>query len=332
MAFEVSAFGIGVSFSSIAAIDFLRDSLRGVSVMGALYLIGCGTPTPTPQRFGTCYVLDLGEDKLMFDCGPATTYKLVRASLFPTQIDWLFFTHHHFDHNADYPCFLLCRWDQSIGKEKTLTIFGPPPTELITRRLIGEEGAFVYDWRARVEAPVSQAVHRNRGGSLPRPQPKVDVREVGPGLVVEKSGSGMAGGKSEAGGECWRVTAARAEHVQPWLESLAYRVDWADGSIAFAGDTQPCDGVIELARGADVLVVNCWDHQQTMESNGEAPGQTGTIDAAEMAKQAGVKKLVLTHTGPALCEPGSKEKAIADISRIYDGEIIFGEELMVVEL
>jgi len=53
-----------------------------------------------------------------------------------------FFTHHHFDHDVDYPCFLLCRWDQSIGRENRLQVFGPTLTERITERLIGERGAF----------------------------------------------------------------------------------------------------------------------------------------------------------------------------------------------
>ena len=96
--------------------------------MRKLYLLGTGTPTPTKSRFGTSFVLQLDEDCIMFDCGPAATYKLVKAGLFPTQIDYLFFTHHHFDHNSDYPCFLLCRWDQSTGKENRLQVLGPPPT------------------------------------------------------------------------------------------------------------------------------------------------------------------------------------------------------------
>ena len=45
----------------------------------ALYLLGAGAPTPTKSRFGTAYVLQIGRDFLLFDCGPATTYKLVRA-------------------------------------------------------------------------------------------------------------------------------------------------------------------------------------------------------------------------------------------------------------
>ena len=282
--------------------------------MSILYLLGTGTPTPTPARFGTSYVLQLEEDYLMFDCGPATTYKLVKAGLFPTQIDCLFFTHHHFDHNADYPCFLLCRWDQSTGRENQLQVWGPQPTEWITERLVGQDGAFSHDWKARVGAPVSQSVHVNRGGSLPRPEPSLKVNDINSGQAIE--------------GIHWKVTTGRAQHVEPWLESLAYRVDSENGSIVFAGDTGLCESVIALAQDTDVLVVNCWDHQETMEENGEAPGQTGTLDAAKMAQEAQAKRLILIHTGPRLAEPGSREKGIVDIARIFQGEIIFGEELM----
>ena len=286
--------------------------------MSELWLLGTGTPTPTPSRFGTSYVLRVEQDYLMIDCGPATTHKLVQAGLFPTQIDYLFFTHHHSDHSADYPCFLLCRWDQSTGRENKLSIWGPEPTKLMTERLIGEDGAFAFDWKARVGHPTSQCVHQNRGGSLPRPEPDVNVEDIEPGDVIKQKN--------------WKVTAGLANHVQPWLNSLAYRVETEHGTIVFAGDTEPCDTVQKLAEGTDVLVVNCWDHQETMEENGEAPAQTGTIDAANMAHDSGTELLILTHTGPALCKPGSRERAIADIGAIYDGEIIFGEELMRIDL
>ena len=282
--------------------------------MSVLYLLSAGTPTPTKERFGTSCVLQIDEDCLMFDCGPAATHKLVKAGLFPTQVDYLFFTHHHFDHNADYPCFLLCRWDQSVGKENRLQVFGPSPTEEITKRLIGPEGAFFCDWMARVGAPASQLTHANRGGSLPRPEPSVDVRNVGPGEVVAC--------------DRWRVTAARIHHVEPWLDTLAYRVDAGGRSIVFAGDSRPCPSLLELARGVNVLVISCWDHQKTMEENGEVMGISGTLDVAAMARDFGVKKLILTHTGPRLNAPGSREKGIGDIARIYSGEIVFGEELM----
>ena len=136
--------------------------------MTKIYILGTGTPTPTPDRFGSSYVIEVGGEYLMFDCGPAATYKRVKAGLWPTQIDYLFFSHHHFDHDVDYPCFLLCRWDQSIGVENQLKVYGPTLTEMITDRILGEErGAFAHDWKARINSPGSQQVYVNRGGTSP---------------------------------------------------------------------------------------------------------------------------------------------------------------------
>ena len=68
-----------------------------------------------------------------------------------------------------------------------------------------------------------------------------------------------------------------------------------------------------------------------MQKN-EAGMITGTTAAAEIAQEAGVKKMILAHQGPNLDRPGSKERAIADMSKIYDGRIIFGEESMILDL
>ena len=147
----------------------------------SIHILGAGTPTPTPTRFGSAYVVDVDGEKIMFDCGPAATHKLVQSGLWPTQIDNLFFTHHHFDHDIDYPCFLLCRWDQSIGKENTLNVYGPTLTERITHGVLDkEEGIFAHDWIARVNHPLSQTIHQNRGGTLPRKPPVVYSKDIGP--------------------------------------------------------------------------------------------------------------------------------------------------------
>ena len=283
--------------------------------MARIHILGAGTPTPTPTRFGSSYVVEVAGELIMVDCGPATTHKLVKAGLWPTKIDYLFFTHHHFGHDVDYPCFLLCRWDQSIGVENRLQVFGPTLTERLTHRLLDkDEGAFAHDWIARVNLPVSQQVYVNRGGKLPRNPPEVLARDVGPGKVYS--------------GADWEMSAAPAEHAQPYLDSLAYRLDSAEGSIVFTGDTQPCQSVIDLARDADMMLCMCWDDQELMELNGEAPRQCGTTGAARMAQEAGVAKLALVHVGPHLSRHGPMEKGIGDIKGIYDGQVVFTDELM----
>ena len=283
-----------------------------------VHVLGAGTPTPTPERFGSSFVAQVGEELLMFDCGPAATHKLVKAGLWPTDINHLFFTHHHFDHNIDFPCFLLCRWDQSIGKEKQLEVYGPDLTVATTEGLIGENGVFAPDWKARVNHPLSQQVYVNRGGTLPRLPPDVLSTDVGPGRVKES--------------DYWQVTAAPAQHVEPYLDSLAYRLDTDEGSIVFTGDTQPCDSVLELAKDADMMLCMCWDDQERMDGEGEAQGQCGTVGAAEMAQEAGVEQLVLVHMGAALAAHGPLEKGLGDISKRYDGKVVFAEEIMAVEL
>jgi len=286
--------------------------------MATLHILGTGTPTPTPERFGSAYAVNVGETVLMFDCGPAATHKLVKAGLWPTDVDHLFFTHHHFDHDADYPCFLLTRWDQSTGVEDDLHVHGPKLTEKLTRDLIGPDGAFAHDYRARIEHPGSQRVHVLRGGTLPRipPYERVHARDYEPGEIAR--------------GDGWRVTAAPAVHAEPWLLSLAYRLDVNGKSIVFTGDTEPCDAVTELAQGADLMLCMCWGLEEKLIADGETHGVCGTRGAASMAQAAGVERLMLVHTGAAL--DGHEEEAVDDAGKAYEGEIIFASELDQLEL
>jgi ribonuclease BN (tRNA processing enzyme) len=285
--------------------------------MKKLFFLGAGTPTPTETRFGSAYVLQIDDEFLMFDCGPAATHKMVKAGLFPTRIDHLFFTHHHFDHNVDYPCFLLSRWDQSIGEENRLNVYGPWPLLQITESLIGENGVFTHDWKCRVEHPGSQEVFVRRGGELPRPGLDISVKEIGDQEVIRT--------------DRWTVKTARVRHIDPWMPTLAYRVEAGGSSIVFSADTGPCKAFDRLALGADTLLIHCWDHQENMDS-ALAGMIAGTLDAAEMARDAGAGQLILTHQGSNLCRPGSMERGIKEMSAIFDGEIVFAKELMVLEL
>lgn len=286
--------------------------------MTTVHILGSGTPTPTSERFGSAYAVEVGDTKIMIDCGPSATEKLVKAGLWPTDIEHLFFTHHHFDHDVDYPCFLLCRWDQGAGMERTLTAHGPAPTERLTAALIGEDGAFAHDIYARIHAPASQRVFENRGGTLPREWPTVNARDIEPGIAYSDTD--------------WEIRSAPAQHVQPYLDSLAYRLDTPQGSIVFTGDTEPCDSVLELARGADLMLCMCWDVQSEMEKMGEARGQCGTIGAGRMAEEAEVPQLVLVHSGPNLNDSSVADSALDDISKIYSGTVVLAEELMTLKL
>ena len=283
-----------------------------------LYILGSGAPAPTPERYGSSYVLKVGDEYLMFDCGPATTYKLGRMGMSPTQIDPLFFTHHHFDHDVDYPCFLLTRWDSGAGQENRLSVYGPKLTEQLTERILDENvGAFAHDWIARINHPLSLTAYTDRGGVLPRKPPSVDASDIGPGKVYD--------------GKDWEVISAPAEHVQPWLDSLAYRVNTPEGSFVFTGDTTPCETVVDLAKGADVIVFVCVGIEEELADRPERKYMAGTLGVGKLAQEAGAGKLVLVHNR-GIAGHGRMERAVADVASVYEGEIIFGEELMEVPL
>ena len=283
-----------------------------------LHVLGSGCPQPTREAYGSAFILELGGDSLMVDCGPGTTYKMGLMGIKTTQVGTVFLTHHHFDHNGDFPCFALTRWDQCTGGEPPLRVFGPEPTRVFVDRLLGPEGAFFPDWHSRVEHPASHACHTQRGGSLPRPAPTVAASDVGPGMVAE--------------GDGWAATAARVHHVEPGLESLAYRFECDEGSILFAGDCGDCRELRELALGADTLVLACTHFGRGRMAHAIADVITGTTEVAGIATGAGSGRVVLTHVSPNFSLPGVKEGAVADVARHYGGSIVFPAELSTVDL
>ena len=203
----------------------------------------------------------------------------------------------------------------SIGKENELNVYGPILTEQLTERVLGEGvGAFWHDIVARTNHPLSLHAHQSRGGTLPRRPPRIHARDVGPGTV--------------ATGKHWEITAARVEHVQPYLDSLAYRIDSDEGSIVFSGDTRPCKSLTDLANGADLLVMECIRLEERMAGTTLARSETSTLGAGQTAKNAGVRKMVLTHQSLDLDDPADHARAIHQVASVYDGPIIWGEELL----
>jgi ribonuclease BN (tRNA processing enzyme) len=129
-------------------------------------------------------------------------------------------------------------------------------------------------------------------------------------------------------GNGWTVTVGRASHVQPHLECLAYRVDTHEGSVCYSGDSGACKELVELARRCDVLI------QMNHHLSGSEPSAVyraacgNHIDNAAVARDAGVKTLVLTHMLPQIDRPGIRERIVHEIQQVFSGRVIWGEDLM----
>ena len=273
--------------------------------MTKIITIGTGAPRNFMRSGRICSstVVFVAHDAMLFDCGSGTTVNLMKAQISPWDIDHLFFTHHHYDHDVDYPTFFLTRWDLGAGTAAKLHVYGPEGTERMTDVLFGAGGIYARDIEARLKWSGSLRAYQSIGGKLPRKPPEVEAHDLLPEVTFERNG--------------WKITTGLALHAQPWLDSLAYRIDTGEGTVVIAGDTYYSRTVEDLAADADVLVLSAMNQP----SRG----------IARLATDARVKKLVLTHFGYPASDPQALQLE-QDVRQIFKGEVVMAEDLMEVQV
>jgi ribonuclease Z len=277
-------------------------------------LLGTGTPAPSMARQSSGYAIEIGGDLLVWDHGPGAHHRLLESGYRSIDVTHAFFTHLHYDHCMDYGRLVLQRWDQGAGRIPEVKVYGPSPIARMTDLLFGAEGVYGPDIRARVEHRSSLDVFEARGGSLPRRRPAPQVTEIRAGSVVE--------------GSSWKLTVGHAQHVQPYLECLAFRLDTKEGSVCYSGDSGPTDAIVNLAKGCDLLIHMNHYFSGTEPSPAYRAACGNHRDNAMIAKRAGVKTLVLTHLLAQIDQPGIREQIVHEIQDVFEGKVIWGQDLM----
>lgn len=161
----------------------------------------------------------LVNDHYLFDAGPAALQQLKRARVDPNALQVVLITHFHADHFFGLPFLFLEYW--ASGREDELQIVGPPGIE------------------ARAEELLTLAFP-----GLPRRDREYRRRYV----EIDDGATGDVAGL--------QFEAFEVEHV-PSLRCFGYRATLAGRTLAYAGDSVLCRGLLELVAGADVLVLNC---------------------------------------------------------------------------
>jgi ribonuclease BN (tRNA processing enzyme) len=140
------------------------------------------------------------------------------------------------------------------------------------------------------------------------------VRPPALDLAIEETSEGPL----DLGG--WRVKTAPTGHT---ADSVAYRVESPGGSVVYGGDSAFSEEVIELARGADLLVLECSFAEGHPDSGHLTPSK-----AAIMASRAGVPRLLLTHFYPE----ADGADLITPARRHYDGELLLAADGLALEV
>ena len=275
-----------------------------------LILLGTGGgPRPRVNRSASSQVIIVNGAAYVVDCGDGVPRQLAAAGIPLPTLRHIFITHQHSDHNLDYGNLILLAW--AVGLDTQVDTWGPPPLEKMTRLFLELNE---YDINIRI-----------KDEGYPPLAPLVRAHEVTRGGVV--LGDGPV-----------KVSATLVPHpiVEP---ALAYRFDTPDRSIVISGDTAPSDNLIQLARGADVLVHEAMHLGGVDRLVARVPNHPGlrqhllashtTVeDVGRVAQAAGVKLLVLSHLVPA-DDPAITDAMWIEGARVhFRGPVIVGKDLL----
>ena len=270
---------------------------------------GGGPRIIVPGRAKPANLLIINSVPYVVDCGSGVSQQLTRAGIALSTLRHIFITHHHSDHNLDFGNLIYNGW--AAGLRTRVDAYGPPPLTSMMQSY----------WK------LNQFDIETRIGDEGRPDLRklVEVHEFDqPGIVMENADV--------------RITCTLVPHP-PIAQSYAFRFDTVDRSVVISGDTAYSPELIELAKGADVLVHEAMhlgglevllkrvSNAATLREHLLASHST-TEDAGRVAAAAGVKLLVLSHLVPSDDPSLTDDNWIEGVRTHFSGKVIVASDLM----
>jgi ribonuclease BN (tRNA processing enzyme) len=217
-----------------------------------LQFVGCGDAFGSGGRFNTCFHIVGEETNFLIDCGASSLVALKHFGIERNAIDVILVTHFHADHFGGIPFFML---DAQFGKrERPLVIAGPPG----------------------IEARYAQAMETAFEGSSQVP-PRFPFKLMALGPERTHALGPLA------------VTPFPVVHGHSGGPFFAYRVEAEGRVIAYSGDTEWTDNLIEAGRDADLFVVEAYFNDRKIKNHLDLK----TLET--YLPEIKPRKLILTH-------------------------------------
>ena len=267
-----------------AAAQTAGDGLR-------IVLAGTSGPLPVRDRAKPCIVVQAAGALYLVDVGPESTENLMTWRLPVSAARAVFLSHLHSDHIGDLGEFNMQSWVQ--GRERPLALVGPSGVDKVAR---GFNQAYENDHLFR------RAHHERDGFRFP-----IAAGQIEPRVIRIPAGAATA--------TAWRdgdltVTAIRVSH-DPVSPAFGYRFDYRGRSVSISGDTMKWPAFAEASKGVDVMLHEAQNEAMTRQLSQALKGMgnartssmmadtltyhTTPVEAADIARAAGAKRLVLYH-------------------------------------
>ncbi len=230
------------------------DSARAGGI--ELRFIGSGDAFGSGGRFQTCLLLSGAGDSLLIDCGASSLVALKRAAEDPGEVGCILLSHLHGDHFGGLPFLILD--GQFSRRTRPLVVAGPPGV----RQRVEAAMELLFPGSTRITRRfATEFVELAEGGASP----------VGPA----------------------RVTAFGVEHASG-APAYALRVEYGNKVIAYSGDTEWTERLVEAARDADLFVCEAYTYDRKIRYH------LDYRTLRERLPDIGSRRVILTHMGPEM--------------------------------
>ncbi len=273
--------------------------------------LGVGSAIPTRDRHLAGTIVRREGRSVLFDCGEGSQLQLVRGNLTRGPLDAICITHLHGDHLYGLPGLITTL--AMLEREDPLVIIGPTGLEDIVRAMPGlQKGRIPYDVTFReLEGGFEyEVVYEDEHVTIEaRP---IEHRVFCAGFRYqekERPGS-IDGDAARAAGvtEGWQYDALKSGETVDLEDGTTLAPDGLVGppkpgaAFAYVLDSVPCDGGRSLALEADLLMHEATFTDEHAERAIEV-GHSTARQAAEVARDAGAKRLLLTHFSARYQDP-----------------------------
>lgn len=278
-------------------------------------LIGTGIPLPNPDRAAAATLIVAGGRTYLVDTGRNSVVRLAEAGY--QDVDAILYTHYHSDHFAGLGEIMVGRG--IAGADRPMRILGPKGAKKVVAGILE---AYQLDTEYR------KSHHKEHWHDDAM---RADVAEHEPGVILEEHGL--------------KITMFDVDHP-PIVPAVGYRFDYQGQSVVVSGDTIKSSKLTERAKDCDILIHEAIDNRMYLAVKpavAQANPRMGhmlddlleyhtpTLEVAEIARDANVKKLVLTHLIPSIPpNEAAENNFVRGMNEIYKGPIVVGRDGMLI--